>query len=306
MGVLSDPTRGRLLLLLDGRELTVSELCAVLQQPQSTVSRHLKLLADDGWLDAWRDGTSRRYRMDAARLTPAAANLWHAVAGAIAELPAAHQDRGRLAAVLAERRSRAQAFFSSNAGAWDRLRRDLFGREAEWVPLLALLDPDWVVGDLGCGTGRTAATLAPFVARVIAVDDTPEMLAAAATQLGDQANVELRPGSLEALPIADAALDAALALLVLHHLADPPAALAEMARVLRPGGRLLLVDMLSHDRERFRLEMGHQWLGFAPETVAAWLAAAGFEPPRIVSLPPDPDAKGPDLFAATAVRRRPA
>jgi ArsR family transcriptional regulator len=302
MGILSDPTRGRLLLLLEDHELAVSELCSVLQQPQSTVSRHLKVLADGGWVEAWRDGTSRRYRLKTDRLQPGARRLWLLVRDSIGELPAARQDRGRLQSVLAARRTRSQEFFASTAGEWDRLRRELFGERAELLPLLGLVDPGWTVGDLGCGTGQAAAALAPFVARVIAVDDSAEMLAAARRRLAPHPNAEPRRGSLEALPVPDGALDAALLVLVLHHVAAPGAVLAEVARALRPGGRLLLVDMLPHDRERYRQEMGHLWLGFAAEQIGEWLAAAGFAPPRWVALPPDSEAKGPNLFAASAVR----
>lgn len=302
LSVLSDPTRGRLLLLLERQELVVSELCRVLQQPQSTVSRHLKILADGGWVHSWRDGTSRHYRLESDRLEPSARQLWHLVRQPVAAQPAARQDRGRLAAILAERRSRSQEFFSSAAGEWDRLRRELFGERAELAPLLGLLDPRWVVGDLGCGTGQSAAALAPFVARVVAVDDSDEMLAAARRRLAFHDNVELRRGSLEALPVDDGALDAAVLALVLHHLADPPAVLGEVARALAPGGRLLLVDMLPHDRLRYRQEMGHQWLGFRGEQIDEWLDDAGFEPPRRMPLPPDPEVKGPNLFAATATR----
>jgi ArsR family transcriptional regulator len=303
MGILADPTRGRLLLLLEDRELTVSELCRVLQQPQSTVSRHLKVLADDGWLGSRRDGTSRHYRMEPDRLEPSARRLWRPLREMIDELAAARQDRQRLAAVLAERRTRSQEFFSTTAGAWDRVRGELFGGRAELLPLLGLLDPGWTVGDLGCGTGQSAAALAPFVERVIAVDESPAMLEAARARLAPHSNVEVRSGGLERLPVDDAALDAALLVLVLHHLADPPAVLAEVARTLRPGGRLLVVDMLPHDRESYRREMGHQWLGFEPERLAGWLGEAGFAAPRLVPLPPDPDAQGPNLFAATAARR---
>ena len=268
------------------------------------------MLADDGWLGSWRDGTSRRYRLEVERLQPAARRLWQLVGELIRGLPAARQDRDRLASVLAERRTRSREFFSSTAGEWDRVRRELFGAGAETLPLLGLLDPRWVVGDLGCGTGQTAAAVAPFVARLIAVDESEKMLAAARRRLASHHHAEARRGSLEALPIADGALDAALLILVLHHLADPPAVLAEVARALAPGGRLLVVDMLPHDRERYRQEMGHLWLGFAPEQLGGWLADAGFAPPRLVPLPPDPEAKGPNLFAATATlnpdHRRPA
>jgi ArsR family transcriptional regulator len=304
MAVLSDPTRGRILLLLAEQELAVSELCAVLRQPQSTVSRHLKVLSDDGWLASWREGTSRLYRLR-GELEPEAAELWQVLRRRLAVMPAARQDRGRLASVLRERRVRSQEFFAAAAGDWDRLRGELFGARSELLPLLALLDPAWTVGDLGCGTGGTSEALAPFVRRVVAVDDSPEMLAAARRRLETQVRagrVELRRGALEALPAADGELDAALLLLVLHHLPDPAAALAEAARVLAPGGRLVVVDMLAHDESRFRREMGHQWLGFEPARLAGWLVEAGLGAVRSVALPPDAAAQGPNLFAARAVR----
>lgn len=299
LAVLADPFRGRVLLMLEDQELSVSELCAVLQQPQSTVSRHLKVLSDGGWLASWRDGTSNLYRMAAGELDAEAAELWRLVRRQVAALPSERQDRARRDAVLRARRARSREFFAASAGEWDRLRRELFGAPADSVPLLGLLDPAWTVGDLGCGTGATAELLAPFVARVIAVDESAEMLAAARARL-DVDSVELRQGALEALPVADGELDAAVLMLVLHHLADPAAVLAEAARALAPGGRLLVVDMLAHDRVRFREEMGHQWLGFEPERIERWLAAAGFASPRLMPLPADPEARGPGLFAATA------
>jgi 2-polyprenyl-3-methyl-5-hydroxy-6-metoxy-1,4-benzoquinol methylase len=234
--VLADPFRGRVLLLLEDQELSVSELCAVLQQPQSTVSRHLKVLSDGGWLGSWRDGTSNLYRLAAGQLDAEAGELWRLVRRQVADLPAAAQDRARRNAVLRARRARSKEFFAAAAGEWDRLRRELFGAPAESVPLLGLLDPGWTVGDLGCGTGATAELLAPFVSRVIAVDESAEMLAAARERLAAR-NVDLRQGALEALPVADGELDAAVLMLVLHHLADPAAVLAEAARALAPGGR---------------------------------------------------------------------
>lgn len=302
MSVLADGLRGRLLLSLEGRELTVSELCAVVQSPQSTVSRHLRQLADGRWVLSRRDGTHRRYRMEPQRLAPGARGLWQLTRGEVAATAAAAQDRLRLRAVLAERRDRSQRFFSSAAGHWDRLRRELFGSHSELAALPGLLDPGWVVGDLGCGTGRSAAALAPFVRRVIAVDASEAMLDAARERLADHGNVELRLGELEAMPVADGELDAALLLLVLHHVPEPAEVLAEVARAMKPGGRLLLVDMVPHEREEYRREMGHQWLGFAPGPLAEWLEGSGFGAGRRIPLQPDPEAQGPALFALTARR----
>ncbi len=185
------------------------------------------------------------------------------------------------------------------------MRVELFGARADLLALLALLDDEMVVGDLGCGTGAVADVLAPFVGRVIAVDHSREMLAVARRRLDGRLNVELREGDLEALPIDDASLDVALLVLTLHHLPDPLAVFIEAARVLRPRGRLVVIDMTPHDRERYRQEMGHVWLGFGETQLAEWLAEAGFGALRYTPLPVDAAARGPQLVAATA-RRTPA
>lgn len=302
MSVLADTTRSRLLLILERNELTVGELCAVLQLPQSTVSRHLKVLGDEDWVASRADGTSRRYRMSAERLESPARQLWSLVREEAARILVAEQDALRVQGVLAQRRSRSQAFFSSAAGEWDRLRTELFGGRAELLGLLGLLDADAVIGDLGCGTGQVSATLAPFVRRVVAIDNSAAMLTAARERLVGVANVELRPGDLESLPIADGELDAAVLFLVLPYVADPSQAIGEAARKLRSGGRLLVVDMMPHEREEYRQEMGHVWLGFASEQMSAWMASAGMEAARYLPLPADPAAKGPTLFAAAARR----
>ncbi|MEO6525103.1 MAG: metalloregulator ArsR/SmtB family transcription factor [Gemmatimonadaceae bacterium] len=300
---LADPTRSRLLLLLDQHELTVGELCSALQLPQSTVSRHLKTLADEGWVSVRAEGTSRRYAMPGGELDPAARRLWHLVRDQVGATPSARQDLARAERVMHERRTMSQAFFSSRAGQWDRVRAELYGTRGDLTPLAALLAPSAVVGDLGCGSGQTSATLAPFVDRVIAVDESSAMLAAAHERVGHHTNVELRSGRLEDLPVDDGALDMAVLSLVLHFVVDPSAVFGEAARVLRPGGCLLVVDMEPHEREEYRTTMGHLWLGFSAEQMSAWLTAAGFASPRIVPLAPDPQAKGPALFTARAVRQ---
>jgi len=305
LSLLADPTRARLLLALEEHELTVSELCAVLQLPQSTVSRHLKTLGDDGWVASRREGTSRHYRSTLDELPETARGLWHLTRDEISAAPVGEQDAQRLASVLAERRSRSQQFFSSAAGEWDRLRPELFGERSELSPLLGLLPADWTVGDLGCGTGRMAEALAPFVARVYAVDDSDAMLDAARERLARFEHVEVVPGRLEDLPLPPGSLDAAVIALVLHHLPEPTRAITEAARVLKDGGQLVVLDMLPHDREDYRQEMGHVWLGFSEERLGRWLTAAGFESLRFTPLPADPEARGPGLFVARAVKRQP-
>lgn len=302
MDALSDVNRGRLLLLLEEQELTVSELQAVLQQPQSTVSRHLKILGTAGWVVSRVAGTSRWYSVDPDHLDQTAARLWHTVREEFRGLPAAAHDRHRLRSILQARRSTSKAFFSSSAGQWDALRREMFGANAQLTGLLGLLDDDWVVGDLGCGTGQVAAGLAPFVQRVISVDDSPEMLAAARDRLADYPNVEIRRGELEELPVEDRQLDVAILFLVLHHIVEPARVIAQAHRALKPGGRLLIVDMMPHDREEYRVDMGHAWMGFSGDVLAGWMAGACLEPRGYRPLPADPEATGPALFVATAVR----
>lgn len=309
---LADTTRSRILLLLDRHELTVSELCGVMQLPQSTVSRHLKALADSGWITSRAEGTSNVYTMtgrasaggrDQGDGDASARRLWLLVREQVGPTPAAVQDQRRLQSALAARRTKSQEFFTSSAGQWDRLRDELFGDRFHLAALAGFADPAWVVGDLGCGTGQVSAAIAPFVARVVAVDGSAAMLQAAKKRLQGRDNIDLRRGELEALPIEDARLDAATLMLVLHHLPEPAGALTEVARVLKPGGRVILVDMLPHDRESYRQQMGHVWLGFSEEQIDRLLSAAGFTDVRIVALPPDAKSKGPALFVATGRRQ---
>ena len=298
LSALADPTRCRLLLLLEGHELTVSELCAVVQLPQSTVSRQLKTLADAGWVTSRRDGTSRYYSLSLA--SDDMRTLWKLTSAQLEGKSATAQDLRRLERVLAERRAASEHFFASSSGQWDLLREELFGADFAFRALAGLLDDEWAVADLGCGTGAMAAILAPHVQRVIGIDASDEMLDAARERNGKTSNIEWRKGTLEALPISDASVDAATFMLVLHHLPSPAVALAEAGRILKPGGRVLIVDMAPHEKEEYRQQMGHVWLGFSEEQMKKMLTTAGFTHVKVHALPPATTAKGPALFAATA------
>jgi ArsR family transcriptional regulator len=301
---LADPTRLRLLAVLERHELGVAELTQVLRLPQSTVSRHLKVLADSGFLHARADGTSRLYRL--AELDPGARRLWRAARDGVQGWAALEQDRLRLEQRLAARRDEADRFFAGAAGDWERLRAELYGTGFLAEALLALLPKDLVVADLGCGTGDLTARLARRVAHVHAVDRSAAMLRAARRRVGVLGNVSLHEADLEELPLDDASCDAALLALVLGWAADPRPVLAEAARILRPGGTLVAIDLARHDDARFQERLGQARAGFEPSDLAALLSEAGLSAPEVRPLPPEPGARGPALLAAIAERPAPA
>ena len=300
MECLADATRLRLLRLLERHELGVVELCDILQLPQSTVSRHLKVLADQRWARSRREGTTRLYRMILDELDAPARRLWLLAREQTEGWATLRQDELRLTRRLREREGDSQAFFAGAAAEWDRLRRELYGEAFSAAAMLALLPRETVVADLGCGTGQASAALAPNVRQVIAVDNSAAMLKAARRHTAAYANVDLRRGDLTAIPVDDGACDAALLLLVLSYAPDPAAILREAWRILKPGGRAVVVDLLPHDRDDFRRRLGQQRLGVAPADLAQMLSDAGLGSPVVRPLPAEPNVKGPALFLATA------
>ncbi len=303
LGTLADPTRSRILLLLEGTELTVGELCKVLQLPQSTVSRHLKILSDESWVTARDSGPARFYTLVTSKLDHLAKRLWHVVREQVVSSPSAQQDARRRESVLGARRVKVRTFFRGAAATWDHAREALVGRRTDLLALLDLFDADWTVGDLGCGTGHISEALAPVVRRVIAVDESSNMLSAARRRLGAFDNVEIRTGSIEALPIEDGELDVALLFMVTHFVLEPAKVLAEVRRALAPRGRLLISDLTAHAHEEYSLQSGHIWQGFAEEQLRAWVTEAGLSVVRYRVLPADPSAKGPTLFSLVATHR---
>lgn len=301
MDGLADETRLRLLRVLEREELSVQELCGVLRLPQSTVSRHLKTLSDQGWLRSRRQGTASFYAF-AEDADAGARRLWKLARAETDGWAAVEQDELRLEARLKARRDGAQEFFAGAAQEWEALRAELYGRAFEREALTALLPPGWTVADLGCGAGALTAALAPHVRKVVGVDQSAAMLKAARRRLDGAANVELHRAGLEALPLPAASCDAALAVLVLAYVAEVAPVLAEAARVLKPGGRLVLVDLARHHDEDFARRFGQARLGFAPADLTRALAAAGLAGAAVRPLPPEPGARGPALLLATALK----
>ncbi len=302
--VLSDMTRLRLLTLLATNELTVGELASTMQLPQSTASRHLKILLNSGWIGRRTHGTSSRYWFETDDLSSEFLDLWVPINAQLVDSPQVRQDQHRLTQVLSERRFDTMAFFGQVGSEWDVMRTELFGRIFADEALLALLPNSWVIADLGCGTGDLSAKIAPHVAQVIAVDMSDEMLTAARKRLGANDNIAFYEADLMHLPIETAAVDAACISLVLHHVTDPEAAIAEAIRIVKPGsGRLLIIDMLQHDRAEYKHTMGHQHLGFTTTEITNWMECNGLVDIQIKTLTSPPDAMGPELLVASGTRR---
>ena len=302
MSTLADATRIRLLRMLERQELGVSDLCDIVQMPQSTVSRHLKLLGDEGWTTSHRQGTTNLYRMMLDELEPTQRNLWLLAREQTEDWATLKQDQLRLARRLRDRRGDSKQFFAGAAAEWDRMRIELYGPNVTREAMLSLLPANWVVADLGCGTGTLTEQLSRQVKQVIGIDNSEEMLAAAEQTIHDRQNVVLKQGDLEAIPIEDQMCDAAILMLVLTYLPEPAVVLGEMNRILRPGGRGVVIDLLQHDRDEFRRQMGQQCMGFTSMQLKGLLEEAGFAKARCGQIPPESATKGPALLSATGVK----
>jgi ArsR family transcriptional regulator len=273
---LADETRLRLIGVLAAHELNVGEIVQVLDMGQSRVSRHLKILMDAGLVVCQRHGLWAFYSSSAANGSRA---LLTAVLDGLKDLPEHRQDLERAGQVLNDRRLSTTRFFDSVAFDWNRLSREMLG-DFELGPAimqcLAGVGQAQTVVDLGCGPGLLLGHLAGAAGRVIGVDNSPRMLDAAGKLLPEGPEVSLRIGDLEHLPLRDGEADAAIMSLVLHHLPAPQDGIAEMGRVVRPGGRAVLADFLLHDNETLRTRYGDRWLGFSPTDLHVWLERAGF------------------------------
>lgn len=298
LAVVAEPVRLRMLRLVEAAELSVGEVGQVLQLPQSTASRHLKSLAEAGWVVRRNEGPASFYRLAADDLSPVARGVWAAVRESAVTGSEAEEDARRLAAVIAQRRMDSETFFGRVGGDWSVVRQQLFGDSFTASALLSLLPSEWTVADLGCGTGEAAELLAPVVKRVLAIDQSASMLDAARERLSGVGNVQFVEGKLEELPLAAGAADAAVIVLVLHHVSDTMRVLREARRIVKAGGPVVVIDMVRHDRGEYKHSMGHRHLGFSDAGMKEQLGTAGFATATYRELPRMVEAKGPGLFVA--------
>ncbi|MES2441222.1 MAG: metalloregulator ArsR/SmtB family transcription factor [Pseudomonadota bacterium] len=282
---LADSTRLRILALLRAMELSVGELAQVLGQSQPRVSRHVKILCDAGLAERRKEGSWVFVALGAAERTApvfAALDAWRdpdhwAVA-----------DEARLAAVRADRASAANEWFEAHAGDWDAIR-SLHVAESEVEAAMARVLGDAPLGtliDIGTGTGRMLELFGPQAKQALGIDRSSEMLRLARAKLSERglANAELRQADLYALPLPDGGADTAIFHHVLHFAQQPGAAIAEAARVLAAGGRLLIADFAPHEREELRTQDAHARLGFSDEQILGWFESYGLAPVLIETL----------------------
>ncbi|MDB5433039.1 MAG: ArsR family transcriptional regulator [Caulobacter sp.] len=286
-----EPTRLRVLALLAREELSVLELCRILGQSQPRVSRHLKLLAEAGLVERFPDGAWVFYRLAGSG---AGRQLVDAALALIDPLdPELKRDAEQLAAVDAERAADAQAYFARNAAAWGEIRKLYVAEDQVEAAILAAalgrMGGDEKIGrfvDLGAGTGRMLTLLGPRADRALGLDLSHQMLNIARAQVGEAGvEAELRHGDIFATRLPDAFADLVSVHQVLHYLSDPAAAVAEAARLVAPGGLLLIVDFAPHRLEQLREAHQHRRLGFSGEEIARWITAAGLTLETDATLP---------------------
>ena len=289
-----EATRLRLLLLIAEAELTVSDLTAILRQSQPRLSRHLRLLAEAGLVERYREGSWAFFRLgERGGVADIARAL---IARLDASDPIIAHDRERLAAVRAARAAAAQEYFRAHAAEWDRIRKlHVADAAVEAAISDALAErPFRNLLDLGTGTGRILELFGPKIERGLGIDLSLDMLALARARI-ERAGLKhcsVRQGDIYDLALPANSFDAVIIHQVLHYLDDGARAIREAARVLEPAGRLLVVDFAPHDLEFLRDEHAHRRLGFASETVAQWMTAAGLELTMHRSLPPEPGSEG--------------
>jgi ubiquinone/menaquinone biosynthesis C-methylase UbiE len=303
---LSDPTRMRILRLLEREELVVQELMEVLGMAQSRVSRHLAILREAGLLRDRRDGTYVFYRF----VPPAEGpwrDGWALVQSQLESDPTSDRDDTMLRRAIEARSQHARSFFDAVGPEWDALRQ-VFNDDALRARAIdRLVTPGLVVADIGTGTGILAGELARLGLHVVGIDRSAPMLDAARSKLSKLSlptggGVELRRGEADAIPLDDDAVDAAFAHMVLHSVSSPAEVIRDMARIVRPGGVVVVVDFVRHDHEWMKQELGVLWMGFAPAEVEGWLDAAELTDVAIEEIPSQ--SHGRDLPATLIASAR--
>ena len=269
----AEPTRLRLLALCARGAFCVTEMCTVLGQSQPRLSRHLKLLTEAGLLERIPEGSNAYFQV------PAQAELVRVILARLPEEePVLQSDRRQAARIAAERARAASDIFQRDGMDWDEMRAlDLDARAIEAALLKALPRRIGALLDIGTGTGRLLELLAPRTERALGVDASREMLALARARLSERGLADrctVRQADMYRLPLADRSFDAVTLQMVLHYAEDPAAALAEAARVLRPGGVLLVADLASHNQGDVLTRFAHRWPGFDDAALAGWLGEA--------------------------------
>jgi len=280
---LSDPTRLRLLFILEHFELNVNEIVSVVNMVQSGVSRHLKILLEAGLLVSRKDGSFIYYATNKNEYNR---KLIVLACRQLGNDPEFQEDLARTKQCIIRRKNRSRRFFRTAAPRWDRLKRKVLGDFNPNAVFEPHLQDAVVIADLGCGTGEMLAGLLDRGKKtLIGVDVSPEMLEQARLRLPESPSLELRIGELEHLPMREREADAALMSMVLYHVSEPEKAIREVYRVLNPGGLFLLVDFLKHNQEEIKDIIGGVWLGFTPQQISGWMDRTGFNLKHIESYP---------------------
>lgn len=303
----AEPTRLRILLLLAGGELNVKDLTLILGQSQPRISRHLKLLCEAGLIERFRDGSWVYFHISDRQ--PGGRLALRLVADVDHSEASVRRDRERAETLKRERESAAQTFFEEHAADWDRIRTlHVAEKDVEAAMLHALGDGpfDFFV-DLGTGTGRTLELFADRFERGLGLDVNQTMLTYARSNLNAKgySKAQVRHGDLYSLSLADAQADAVVMHQVLHFLSDPALAIREAARVLSPGGKLLIVDFAPHELEFLRTREAHERLGFTHNQVAGWMKDAGLVPKSVDDLTPKADGRDDMLTVTVWLAERP-